>query len=68
MLMREHCLRDLLLQIRSITGKQVIFPRMTSEPITPTIRKIDTPQFRALFTPELVKLNDLFKKNNFQLR
>ncbi|VDK83077.1 unnamed protein product [Litomosoides sigmodontis] len=41
---------------------------MISEPITPAIRKIDTPQFKALFTPELVKLNDLFKKNNFQLR
>ncbi|CAG9540206.1 unnamed protein product [Cercopithifilaria johnstoni] len=41
---------------------------MISEPITPIIQKIDTPQFKALFTPELVKLNDLFKTNNFQLR
>ncbi|KAM3716122.1 CCA tRNA nucleotidyltransferase 1 [Dirofilaria immitis] len=41
---------------------------MISEPIIPIVQKIDTPQFKALFTPELVKLNDLFKKNNFQLR
>ncbi|KAL3985607.1 Poly A polymerase head domain family protein [Acanthocheilonema viteae] len=41
---------------------------MISEPIVPITRKIDTPQFKALFTPELIKLNDLFKNNNFQLR
>uniref|UniRef100_A0A0R3RZX7 PolyA_pol domain-containing protein n=1 Tax=Elaeophora elaphi TaxID=1147741 RepID=A0A0R3RZX7_9BILA len=41
---------------------------MISEPIVPVVQKIDTPQFKALFTPELVKLNDLFRKNNFQLR
>ncbi|EFO23490.1 hypothetical protein LOAG_04995 [Loa loa] len=41
---------------------------MISEAIVPVVQKIDTPQFKALFTPELIKLNDLFKRNNFQLR
>ncbi|VDK73682.1 unnamed protein product [Onchocerca ochengi] len=66
--MKEHYLKYLLLQIRNITGKKVIVPKMISEPIVPIVQKIDTPQFKALFTPELIKLNDLFKKNNFQLR
>uniref|UniRef100_A0A1I8EXZ9 Poly A polymerase head domain-containing protein n=1 Tax=Wuchereria bancrofti TaxID=6293 RepID=A0A1I8EXZ9_WUCBA len=66
--MRGNCLKYLLLQIRNISGKQLIVPKMVSEPIVPIVQKIDTPQFKALFTPELIKLNDLFKKNDFQLR
>ncbi|KAJ1349065.1 hypothetical protein KIN20_004509 [Parelaphostrongylus tenuis] len=30
--------------------------------------KIDTPEFRSLFTPQLSTLSDLFKKNNYELR
>jgi hypothetical protein len=30
--------------------------------------KIDTPEFRALFTPELRQLADLFKRENYELR
>ena len=30
--------------------------------------KLDTPQFRALFTPELVKLTELFKTYGYELR
>nr|CRZ24724.1 BMA-HPO-31 [Brugia malayi] len=66
--MRGYCLKYLLLQIRNISGKQLIVPKMFAEPIVPIVQKIDTPQFKALFTPELIKLNDLFKKNDFQLR
>ncbi|EPB69722.1 tRNA nucleotidyltransferase/poly(A) polymerase family protein, partial [Ancylostoma ceylanicum] len=30
--------------------------------------KIDTPEFKSLFTPQLNKLSDLFRKNNYELR
>ncbi|KHJ83851.1 tRNA nucleotidyltransferase/poly(A) polymerase family protein, partial [Oesophagostomum dentatum] len=30
--------------------------------------KIDTPEFRSLFTPQLNTLSELFKKNNYELR
>jgi len=33
-----------------------------------TKMKIDTPEFKALFTPELTQLGDLFKKENYELR
>lgn len=29
---------------------------------------IDTPAFKALFTPELKQLSDLFEKNSYEIR
>ncbi|VDN07833.1 unnamed protein product [Thelazia callipaeda] len=68
--MKGRLLNCFLTQCRIITGRKskLIVPQMISERIVPITRKIDTPQFRALFTPELNKLNDLFVKNKFQLR
>lgn len=66
--MKGRYLKHFLTQVRNITGKRLTVPKMDCEPIIPIVQEIDTPQFKALFTPELIKLNDLFKKNNFQLR
>ncbi|XP_073827719.1 CCA tRNA nucleotidyltransferase 1, mitochondrial [Musca autumnalis] len=34
----------------------------------PIVKKIDTPEFRSIFTEELETLVDLFKKHNYELR
>uniref|UniRef100_A0A0N5AFK8 PolyA_pol domain-containing protein n=1 Tax=Syphacia muris TaxID=451379 RepID=A0A0N5AFK8_9BILA len=36
--------------------------------LKPFTMKIDTPLFHSLFTPEMLKLNKMFKDNHFQLR
>ncbi|PIC22231.1 hypothetical protein B9Z55_016361 [Caenorhabditis nigoni] len=38
------------------------------DPIEPKLMKIDNEDFRALFTPQLLKLRDLFAKRNYELR
>ncbi|MFH4974233.1 hypothetical protein AB6A40_000942 [Gnathostoma spinigerum] len=47
--------------------KKIRISQMT-EKIEPKTMRIDSPQFRAIFTPELMKLNEIFKKNNYELR
>ncbi|XP_011504428.1 PREDICTED: CCA tRNA nucleotidyltransferase 1, mitochondrial isoform X2 [Ceratosolen solmsi marchali] len=34
----------------------------------PVIKILDTPEFKSLFTPELIHLSNIFKKYNFELR
>ncbi|KAF1752106.1 hypothetical protein GCK72_018660 [Caenorhabditis remanei] len=38
------------------------------ESIEPRLLKIDNEDFRALFTPQLLKLRDLFAKRNYEIR
>ncbi|VDN25039.1 unnamed protein product [Gongylonema pulchrum] len=71
--MRERWFKHLLQQVRKVTTpsfekSKAIRPKMITERLVPLTRKLDTPEFRALFTPQLIKLNDLFRKNDFQLR
>ncbi|XP_067000884.1 CCA tRNA nucleotidyltransferase 1, mitochondrial [Anabrus simplex] len=40
--------------------------RMSGE--SPVILKLDTPEFKAIFTPELTTLASLFKENGYELR
>lgn len=40
-------------------------PRMRQNP---AFQKVDTPEFRSIFTPELEALVDMFKKYNYELR
>ena len=45
--------------------------RMDDQPLSrvdPVITKLDSPEFRSVFTPELEKLASLFKKYNYELR
>lgn len=47
--------------------------RMADEPLPmsrddPVIAKLNSPEFRSVFTPELQSLVDLFKKYNYELR
>jgi len=41
---------------------------MESERITPATLRLDSPAFKALFTPELNKLAALFSAKNYELR
>ncbi|XP_043272776.1 CCA tRNA nucleotidyltransferase 1, mitochondrial [Venturia canescens] len=34
----------------------------------PVIKKLDTPEFQSIFTPELNKLSEIFKKYNYEMR
>lgn len=52
----------------SCIANNKIYPVRVIDRITPRRMKIDSPKFRALFTPELIKLNNLFIANKFQLR
>ncbi|KAK6755021.1 hypothetical protein RB195_013784 [Necator americanus] len=45
-----------------------IRPVLAKNRINPRKMKIDTPEFRSLFTPQLNKLSELFKENNYDLR
>ncbi|XP_018378319.1 PREDICTED: CCA tRNA nucleotidyltransferase 1, mitochondrial isoform X1 [Trachymyrmex cornetzi] len=36
--------------------------------VDPVVMKLDSPEFRSVFTPELEKLASLFKKYNYELR
>lgn len=42
--------------------------KMPKSRIDPIIIKLDTPEFRSIFTPELEVLTSLFKKYNYDLR
>jgi len=39
-----------------------------SSRIDPVVMKLDSPEFRSVFTPELQTLASLFKKHNYELR
>lgn len=43
-------------------------PTYIMNQIEPTTMKIDNEDFRTLFTPQLLKLRDLFAKRNYELR
>lgn len=55
------------------TGKQVnvrlLRPMSSTESEVPvSTMKLDTPEFRNLFTPELSQLREVFQQNNYELR
>lgn len=54
--------------IRKSSTKKARIPAYSMEAIQPKIVKIENDDFRALFTPELLKLRDLFAKRNYELR
>ena len=38
------------------------------KPIVPVTMKLDTPEFKSIFTPELTALVDMFKKHDHEIR
>ena len=36
--------------------------------LNPIVKKLDTPEFKSIFTQELMELITLFKKHNHELR
>ncbi|CAL2042567.1 unnamed protein product [Caenorhabditis brenneri] len=52
----------------SSAQKHQTTPAYVMEAIEPKTIKIDNEDFRALFTPELLKLRDLFAKRNYEIR
>ena len=50
----------------SLKATGIRYPKMTSGKLQTS--KLDTPEFQALFTPELKELISLFKKHNYELR
>ncbi|XP_053401627.1 uncharacterized protein LOC128557688 isoform X2 [Mercenaria mercenaria] len=51
---------------RYISSRNIRYPKMTGGNLI--TMKLDSPEFQALFTPELNQLITLFEKNNFEIR
>ncbi|CAI2354130.1 unnamed protein product [Caenorhabditis sp. 36 PRJEB53466] len=49
-------------------SKHLKTPAYVMQQIQPITQKIDSDEFRRLFTPQLLKLRDLFAKRDFELR
>uniref|UniRef100_A0A7I4YUX5 CCA tRNA nucleotidyltransferase 1, mitochondrial n=1 Tax=Haemonchus contortus TaxID=6289 RepID=A0A7I4YUX5_HAECO len=58
----------LIKQIIRQLGNTKIRPVLAVKKIIPQKMKLDSPEFRSLFTPQLNTLSNLFKKNNYDLR
>ncbi|KAJ8674279.1 hypothetical protein QAD02_005541 [Eretmocerus hayati] len=71
---RSHeILSSLKIFKRSITSNKWLKRKMGNEKLpphrsNPIIKKLETPEFKSIFTPELEELSRLFKKYNFELR